>query len=97
MIECPSCKSNYDVEEFFDCCSSFYSSSNSFVFTCPKCKERIDSQVISGALILGYLYGAGEPHFAGMVEHKISGLSAKFSGSELSVSYSGGTWIIPSA
>jgi hypothetical protein len=94
MIKCPNCKSTHSVENFLNSSAEFKPVTNSFVFSCPKCNERIDSKIKQNLVILGYIYGAGELHFSGMIEYKTPGVTYNVKNTTLSVDYFGGSWNI---
>lgn len=93
QIECPSCKNKLKIYDFLISCSSYQKQLNVFKFNCPNCNAKVDSRIENSKIILGYLYGAGEIHFSGMIEYKFPHLNHTSNGT-LEVDYNGKKWSI---
>jgi hypothetical protein len=76
MIECPNCKRGIEVEELLANVHRFKLTIRSAQFLCPRCRESVDIRVETGRITFGYVYSAGDLHFAAMEELAIDGLSS---------------------
>jgi hypothetical protein len=93
-IECPSCKAAVEVGAFLSACSEFWSNADVVQFDCPRCHSRTDARVEHSRIWLGYIYGAGGPHFSGQTEVRVPGLYVEHDGADLVVEWGDATWKI---
>lgn len=77
-VECPQCRKLFTLDEFLNNCSLYNFDLDVVVFLCPECGAKVDARVEDRKVTLGYLYGAGNVHFSGMVEYKFPDLRRVF-------------------
>jgi hypothetical protein len=96
-VECPSCKGKVEASAFLSACSHYWSDLNVVRFTCPACGECTDAQVENSRVSLGYVYAAGAPHFCGVADTQLDGLSVHGESEDLVAELDGTTWRIRKA
>ncbi len=79
------------AETFLDNVSGYTTNTDSAQFVCPSCAAVVDVRVGSGKVHLGYIYSAGEPHFAAIVDVSVPGLGCNPGGP---ATYNGRSWEI---
>lgn len=72
-VPCRSCKSLNRVATLLDG-AAWWRDVNVLKAQCASCDYKIEMRVESGLAIVGYVYAAGQPHFAGMLDYSIGGL-----------------------
>ena len=91
LIDCPDCANAMPVETFLDHVTAYRLVTDSGKFTCPHCAATIDVRVRPGLISLGYVYAAGAPHFAGMIDVDVAGLDRTRGGP---ATYRGRSWML---
>lgn len=94
MIECPACHGSVTEEIFLSACSDFWPEVRVVYFTCPLCGDRTEARLEHSRISLGYIYAAGAPHFCGMVDVEVEGLTVSSGGRELEAELDGQKWVI---
>jgi len=70
----------------------YASETHSFLGTCPLCRETWEFQLRGGALVFGFVYAAGSPHFEGMVDVEAKGLRWHRDGGTSRLQWAGHAW-----
>lgn len=95
-LKCSSCKAGLTAGAFLTGCSDFWWEMDVVQFTCPLCHRETDARVEHSLISLGYIYGAGSPHFCGMTDVPIDGLRVWREGGNLFAEFGDKTWTIHS-
>ena len=74
-ITCPGCQSVYDITDVLRNAKYYWENVNIVVAENPCCQKREEVRIQTGKAIRGYVYAAGSPHFCGMVDYKVKGLT----------------------
>src|SRR5260221_10759239 len=93
---CDGCGRAFDVHQFLDACSGYWSVVGAVSFRCSSCGATEDVQVWPGSLRLGYIYAAGAPHFAAETTWEVPDVWRRKTGKALEVGLGEKTWLISS-
>jgi hypothetical protein len=93
-IECPNCKAAFTLEGYLDHCRNYNRALGTCTFGCPRCQAKVDCKIEHATLVLGYIYGSGSPHFAGMLEFGFPHLRVAVYDTGISVECCGKQWNI---
>lgn len=63
---------------------------------CPQCGSQTEAQVENREICFGYVYAAGEPHFCGVEEMEVDGLSTLETDEGIRVFLDEREWLITS-
>lgn len=74
VIKCVRCNSKYSITELFPFAIEYKAKLNVVIAKCPHCDSKKEIQILSGKIIYGYIYAAGEPHYCGMEEYSLDDL-----------------------
>jgi hypothetical protein len=75
VLRCPSCKGEITTRVFLENCRDYFDTTHTVTFHCPLCDQSTDARIGSGRISFGYLYAAGSPHFCGMIDVSVEGIS----------------------
>ncbi|HEX2735836.1 MAG TPA: hypothetical protein VHM70_29755 [Polyangiaceae bacterium] len=76
-LGCPSCKAALSGQQLLEGCEGYWTALGVSRFTCPHCQSATEVQLENGRVTWGYTYAAAAPHFAGMIECRMDGLSVE--------------------
>ncbi len=95
QLSCPKCKRPYEVEEFLDCCKTFWPKMSVINWTCKECESKQEIVVEYSTITFGYVYAAGEAHYASVQEVSVPGVMAYKIKDILVLEYEGRKWSVP--
>ena len=93
-ITCTRCKKQIPIDVFFDSCTNYFPDLRVMECTCPGCGDRIEAQPEPGAVWLGYIYAAGQPHFSGMEKVLVEGLRVSAGSQSMQITLGDRTWTL---
>ena len=93
-ITCPDCKKKIPVEQFLDGCQTYLAEVRVLRCKCPGCHGVTEVQPEPGALWLGYVYAAGQPHFSAMEKIPVDGLRVSADSRSMEIKLGDRTWTL---
>jgi transcription elongation factor Elf1 len=88
-FNCPSCSTLITIETLLKCVQAYDKNTRSSLAHCPKCKVAIEFQIRTNAIVVGYVYSSGSPHFEGFFDVPANGIQCRTDGQRVAYVYRG--------
>ncbi len=73
--KCKICNGNFSIKSILDLAECYWAELDVLICKSPCCDSNEELMLSDGQIERGYVYAAGAPHFAGMEQYNVVGLT----------------------